>query len=111
MIAWRGVRGGTPLHGKSLCETCEYAHIIKGEATSEKVTRCNAVHDHPILVPFKLVTECTMHVNKLTPSIYSMERIAYILETDPKGKPIGFLSNTTFRKNNNIPSHDTLVNE
>jgi hypothetical protein len=29
------VKNGTPMHGPSLCETCERAHIVRGYRESE----------------------------------------------------------------------------
>lgn len=108
MRAWKGVRGGTPSNERSLCETCEYAHIVTGEATSEKVTYCNAM-DKPIPVPYKKVVECSRYNDKHSPSIYQMEKIAYVMLTDPKGKPIGFRSNSEFRKAAGLKEHDDLT--
>jgi hypothetical protein len=107
-ISWRGVRGGTAVGNKSLCENCEHSHIIKGQAVSEKITRCSAMYDATVIIPFT-ISECNKHENRLTPSVHDMEKIAYILESDARGKPIGFKTSSQFRKDNNIEKHNDLV--
>lgn len=103
------VRNGTPQHGKSLCYSCQYSFIIKGEAVSEQVTYCNAGFNDARIVPFKTVTECSKHESKTVQSLHEMQKIAYILETDPRGKPIGFVVNKEFRRKEKMDKHDEIV--
>jgi hypothetical protein len=106
---WKGVRGGTPLHGKSLCDSCRNAHIVKGTAESERLVVCEAQYYRPERVPFQTVVECTSfrRVNML--SLNQMEKMAYIIETDPRGKPIGFKPNNQFRKDQGLDRDDDLT--
>jgi hypothetical protein len=108
---WRGVRDGTPLHGKSLCDSCIFARTIRGEATSEQHVTCDAVSYKPIIVPFRTVVECSSYTLRNTLSLYQMQKMAYVIETDPKGKPIGFKSNQAFRQSSGLDRDDELVHE
>ena len=97
-MKWRGVEAGTPSSGKSLCDTCSYSFIVKGEADSEKKVFCEAVFNKPIQITFRKVVECSRYDNKKNLNLHQMQKTAYILMTDPRGRPIGFKSNTEFRK-------------
>jgi len=108
-MKWRGIDGGTPLHGKSLCEVCRNSHIIVGDAASEKVTFCLAHFDKPVVVPFKRVVECSDFADKTTPRLSDMEKIAFVLATDKRGKPIGFVTSQKFRQDNDLKEHSELV--
>lgn len=110
-MKWRGVESGTPIHGKSLCESCYCAHIMKGDAESEKITLCNASYNKPIEVPFRKITECSKYEERGKPSLFEMQKVAYVMITDPRGKPIGFKSNLEFRKQSGLDRDDELVKE
>ena len=106
---WRGVRDGTPLHNKSLCDSCRNSHIIKGSAESERIVMCEALYYRPQRVPFKTVVECSSFRQRNILSLNQMENMAYVIETDPRGKPIGFKTNNQFRKDQGLDRDDDLT--
>lgn len=110
-VAWKGVRGGTPLHGKSLCNTCSEAHIVKGAAESERMVICQAMYYQPQRVPFQTVVECSSYRERNRLSLSQMEKTAFVLETDRRGKPLGFKPNLQFRKDNGLDRDDDLTTE
>lgn len=108
-MKWRGVSGGTPLHGKSLCDTCSNAHIVKGAADSQRSVVCEAVYYRPQVVPFATVVECS-HYNDITKSsLYDMKKMAYVLVTDKLGKPMGFKQNNDFRRDEGYEKDDDIA--
>ena len=107
--SWKGVRGGTPMHNKSMCDSCANAHIVKGAAESEKLTICDAVYYKPNPVPFQFVVECNSYRQRNRVTIGEMEKIAYILESDPRGRPIGFKPAAQFRKDSGLERDDELA--
>ena len=109
MRSWGGVRGGTPIGTKSLCSTCSHAQIIKGEAGSEQVTLCNQISFYAAKpVPFNVVTDCNKYNEEGRASKFDMEKTAYIIATDPRGKPIGFVNNQQYRKDHGLSNDDSL---
>lgn len=90
------IRNGTPLHGKSLCETCVNAHIARGFRESEEIVHCQATYpDHR--VSFR-IRECSGFTEKKRQTLKQMEDIAWLL--DPKGtsRKVGFVSPDDSRK-------------
>jgi hypothetical protein len=111
------VHGGTPQdHQRSLCSTCAYSLILQGAAVSERKVLCSELKNGygQEEVPFEIVTECSAYSDKTKPSLHEMQKIAFILKTDPRGKPIGFVPNRQFRVEEKagdepidiIPGHD-----
>jgi hypothetical protein len=85
------VKNGTPVHGPSLCETCERAHITKGYRASELVVVCRATYEPQRCVTFP-VRECSSYASKNTFTFYEMEKIAWTLaERGPK-RAAGFVA-------------------
>ncbi len=111
MRSWRGVRGGTPVHGKSLCDSCANAIIVKGAAESQRLVTCEALGGHRggLRVPFEFVVECTDYRERNRVSLSDMEQMAYILQTDKRGKPMGFKPASQFRKDNDISENENLT--
>lgn len=93
------IREGTPNHGKSLCRSCSNAMIMRGGAVSEKTVLCTELKGGygRQEVPYEIIVECSAFQEKAIQSLYEMQKIAYILKTDVKGKPIGFIPNRQFR--------------
>jgi len=108
-MKWRGVEGGTPTHGKHLCKSCDRAHIMRGEAASEQIIYCEAMYYRPIRVPFSVVTECSSYEETGRPSLYDMKKMAYLIKTDPRGKPVGFMTNNDFRKESGLDRDDDII--
>jgi hypothetical protein len=90
------IKNGTPLHGDSLCDSCYWAHIMRGYRESELVVTCQRL-DPNGRVPFP-VRECTEYRNKNHPTRYDMEQIAWILLTKKIDRKVGFVNQAEFRK-------------
>jgi len=73
------VRNGTAIGKESLCRTCRYAHIQLGYSESEEEVRCGYFGEQPRLVPFP-VSQCSDYLSKLAPTLYELEKIAFILD-------------------------------
>jgi hypothetical protein len=82
------IKGGTPLHGESLCKTCQWVHLIRGYRESQEVIICTYV-DPSREVKFA-VCECSHFRSSITPTPQQMEDIALIIPTEPARKPAGF---------------------
>ena len=77
------VKGGTPLHGPSLCETCVHSHVKRGYREGDVLVICVAA-EPAHRVPFP-IRDCSVYRDKTRPSIYEMERMALtITPRDPK---------------------------
>jgi hypothetical protein len=88
------VKNGTLIEGESLCRTCRNAHIQKGFRESEEAIFCSWTT--PLrAVPFK-VADCTDYANKLVPYRWELEKMALLINLDPKRKPFGFREGTGF---------------
>ena len=79
------VRNGTAVGQESLCRTCRHAHIQLGYSESEEEIRCCFFYDQPRLVPFA-VNQCSDYLNKLVPTLYEMEKMAFVIDVK-KGNP------------------------
>jgi hypothetical protein len=82
------VKGGTPLHGESICKTCQWVHMIRGYRESQEVIICTYI-DPNREVTFA-VCECSHFRSSITPSPQQMEDIALIIPTQPARKSAGF---------------------
>jgi hypothetical protein len=89
------VRNGTAVGRESLCRTCRHAHIQVGYADSEEEVRCGYFYDQPRLVSFA-VSQCTGFLDKLTPTLYEMQKIAFVIDVK-KGKAIPGFAGTAIR--------------
>jgi hypothetical protein len=72
------VRSGAAAGQKSLCRSCRYASIQLGYSVKEEEIRCCYLTEAR-LVPFP-VRECTEYLSKLTPTLYELEKIAFIID-------------------------------
>ena len=79
------VRNGTAVGQESLCRTCRHAHIQLGYSESEEEIRCGYFCEQPRLVPFA-VNQCSDYLSKLVPTLYEMEKMAFVLDVK-KGNP------------------------
>jgi hypothetical protein len=84
------VKNGTPLHGKSLCETCVHAQIQKGFRESEEHVLCTASYEGH-RVPFP-VRECTHYTEIKRQTLKQMEEIAWILSPGGTKRRAGFVA-------------------
>lgn len=83
------VKNGTPLGCRSLCSTCDHAHVVNGYRESEMLVFCNYVYEQAILVPFK-VRECSSYRDKNKPDWEQMEKFAIVLDPEKSLGPLGF---------------------
>jgi hypothetical protein len=91
------VKNETPTTAESLCKTCLHALVRTGFAESQEETICNANYEKPAQIRYR-IAKCTQYLNKTQPTLYSMERIAWILVTKESTKQVGFVTNKEFRK-------------
>lgn len=85
------VKYGTPMHGPSLCETCERAHVMKGYRESEFVVICRATYDPQLRVTFN-VRECSSYVGLGRKRLDDMEEIAWTLVPRGSKRQAGFVA-------------------
>lgn len=85
------INRGTPDGSReSLCESCRHATIVEGVTFRERVVYCGELYGmKQDNLPMKVV-RCSAYDNKSTPSLRSMELIAWTLQTDAGKKVIGF---------------------
>ena len=95
MVTFR-VKGGTPMAGTSLCGTCSWGVARKGYSAAEEEVFCRMVQPNA-RVPF-VVRECSAYQNRSVPSLYSMEKVAWVLVTKSAGRSIGFVTGDKFRE-------------
>lgn len=79
------VRNGTPVGRESLCRTCRHAHIQIGYSESEEEIRCGFYYYVPRVLPFA-VNQCSDYLSKLLPTLYEMQKIAFVIDIN-KGNP------------------------
>jgi hypothetical protein len=89
------IKNGTLIEGESLCRTCRNASIQKGFRESEEAIFCNWGMFRA--VPFK-VADCTDYSNRLVPYRWELEKMALLINVDPKRKPAGFRGEPGFAK-------------
>jgi hypothetical protein len=89
------VRNGTAVGSESLCRTCRHAHIQVGYADSEEQVRCGFFYEDPRLVSFA-VSQCTDYLSKLAPTLYEMQKIAFVIDLK-KGNPLAGFGGAAFK--------------
>jgi hypothetical protein len=86
------IRGGTAEHGQgSLCLTCRFATVVRGQRVSDEIVECGQLTGGHNLAGFP-VTSCTAYVSRSHPSLREMEDVAWVLRTDAKRNQIGFVA-------------------
>jgi hypothetical protein len=82
------IRGGTVEHGQpSLCLTCRYATIVKGQRLRDEIVECSRLGER---VRFP-VSSCNGYIDRTHPTIREMEDVAWVLRSDPHRNTIGFV--------------------
>jgi hypothetical protein len=76
-MAIRLVRSGAGVGQESLCRSCRYASIQTGYSVKEEEIRCCYLREAR-LVSFP-VKACTDYLSKETPTVYELEKIAFII--------------------------------
>jgi hypothetical protein len=83
------IRGGTVDHGQpSLCLTCRFATIVKGQSLRDEIIDCSRLDGR--CVPFA-VTSCTGYSDQRRASLRDLEDIAWVLRSDATTSRIGFV--------------------
>jgi hypothetical protein len=84
------IRGGTAQHGEpSLCLTCRFAAIVKGQRLRDEIIECSRLSDNSrITFP---VTSCSGYSDRRHASMRDMEDIAWVRRSDPRRNQIGFV--------------------
>jgi hypothetical protein len=77
-MAIRIVRSVTGVVQESLCRSCRYASIQTGYSAKEEEIRCCFLREAR-LVSFP-VKACTDYLSKETPTVYELEKIAFIID-------------------------------
>lgn len=83
------MRNGTAVGQESLCRNCRHAHIQSGYADSEEEVRCGFFHQRPRLVLFA-VSLCSDFLDKLSPTLYEMQQIAFVIDVKKGNGRTGF---------------------
>ena len=84
------IHGGTVNSSEpSLCHTCRFATIIKGQRLHDEIVECARLSDHARIT--FTVTTCTAYADRRRASIHEMEEIAWVLRSDPRRNQIGFV--------------------
>lgn len=82
------IHDGTPRSDVNLCPSCRNCHALT-LATGQKTLRCNASR------PFELrqaVVQCSLYSDRMHPTLYDMNEIAWTLMTDKGGRKLGFVA-------------------
>jgi hypothetical protein len=84
------IQGGTVNHNEpSLCYTCRFATIIKGQRLRDEIVECSRLSDQARIT--FTVTSCTGYSDRRRASVHDMEEIAWVLRSDPRRNQIGFV--------------------
>ncbi|HXZ11525.1 MAG TPA: hypothetical protein VEG64_03950 [Candidatus Sulfotelmatobacter sp.] len=85
------LKRGTALDGRSLCESCLHAHLVRGFRENEEMVVCQATYPGE-RIPFR-VRECSGFAERQRQTLSQMEKIAWVLT--PKGvkRQAGFAAN------------------
>ncbi len=78
------VKGGTPEEGVSLCVSCSWGVVRKGYRASEEEVFCRMIEPNT-RVPYT-VQECSGYSDRRIPSLYFMEKTAWVLLTKKAGR-------------------------
>jgi len=70
-----------------LCSSCQHAHCFT-RANGATTTICD-VSTEPIRVPGDILT-CSKYHHKGQPDEWDFEKIAWVLQSEKRGKPLGF---------------------
>jgi hypothetical protein len=85
------IRRGAATNGDApLCHTCRNATIVRGSALDDEIIECADLAWGRGRITFP-VTYCTSYSDRRQASLRDMEKIAWVLRTDPKRNQIGFV--------------------
>jgi hypothetical protein len=81
----KGVEGGTPI-GTPLCRSCSHASYIRGVSLCDVILVCREFQREMKFEAY----ECKEYYDGKATSLLAMEDIAWRLNVDNKGRPVGF---------------------
>jgi hypothetical protein len=81
----KGVQGGTPI-GTPLCRSCVHASYIRGASLCDVILICTKFDREMQFEAY----ECKGHYDGKARSLYAMEEVAWRLNVDMRGRPVGF---------------------
>ena len=85
------VRRGTVDHGKgSLCESCRWSVVIRGQRLSDEIVECSQLSWPNRRIPFA-VSSCSDYASRTNTGLREMEEMAWILRSDPHRNQVGFV--------------------
>jgi hypothetical protein len=85
------VQNGTVRHSDaSLCNSCRFSTIIRGQSADEEIVHCQATAMRPTVIRFK-VTFCSAYFDARLPSYMQMVEEAWILQPASKKRRAGFV--------------------
>jgi len=91
------IQGGTANNGEpTLCLTCRYATVVKGRSLNEEIIACSRLAEGT-RITFPVIS-CTEYTDRRRAALHEMEEIAWILQSDPKKKTIGFAKASDLRR-------------
>jgi hypothetical protein len=96
--------GDTPkLTRRSLCLSCTMATIVKGEAASQQIIRCNQLDQ---VIRFH-VTDCSVYTPKNQQTLSQMLQTAWLVTSDAQGQ-IGFIRSKDVRNGTHTELKDEM---
>jgi hypothetical protein len=84
------VKNGTPIHGPSLCDTCENAMTVKGYRESQEVVICEWAY--PRLRVMFPVRDCSRYMNRTREDLEEMKKIAWDIKPRGSKQTTGFVA-------------------
>ena len=81
------LHGTRSSHAPRLCDTCHSGVVRRGAAESDEHIFCTIIERE---VRTRVV-ECNRYDDRTKPSLWDLRKIAWVLQTDTKRQPIGFL--------------------
>ena len=83
------VKNGTPIHGPSLCDSCENAMTVKGYRESQEVVICE--YAYPRLRVVFPVRECSRFMDRTREDLEEMKKIAWNVAPKSYKRTAGFV--------------------
>jgi hypothetical protein len=84
------VKNGTPVQGRSLCETCVNGHIERGYRENEQLVMCEATYfGHRVHF---VVRECSSYTERKRKTLRELEKIAWVFQAKGNKRIAGFVA-------------------
>jgi len=88
-----------------LCDTCDSGMVHRGAAESDEHVYCTIIERQV----HTRVVECNRYQNRSRPSLWDLRQIAWVLRTDARRQPMGFVRAAEWERQHKdeelIPSH------